>query len=408
MSKYIFNSLGSNYDWHFVLKSLAFPFQSPKVEKERLKVYLEKKYQKQVVFFHKARYAIEFALRNFEIGQGDEVMMQAFSCYALEEAIARTGATPVFVDLAQDKLCPSLREIKKLYSYHPKLKALILSYPFGVVMETAALSKFCQQHKIFLIEDLAQAVATKIGSSEVGLFGDATVLSFGRDKTVDGVCGGVALVKNINEKSRKLIRNQFSFKEYLLNLREPIYPFFALLVRYLYPLGLGKILHWILKQTQLFYPSTQTVYSKMTTLPKYCYYLINLQLAKLEESLLHRRKIAQFYFNQLKDLAQIKIMTDKLDIINSCNLRFVISCERVYDLISYLEAHKIHLADRFYKKAIDCGSTKCHSSYQTNSCPRAEKLASSVLNLPTHLNVNLSDAKRICQLIKNFYQQIDA
>ena len=42
MSKYIFNSLGSNYDWHFVLKSLAFPFQSPKVEKERLKVYLEK------------------------------------------------------------------------------------------------------------------------------------------------------------------------------------------------------------------------------------------------------------------------------------------------------------------------------------------------------------------------------
>jgi len=40
--------------------------------------------------------------------------------------------------------------------------------------------------------------------------------------------------------------------------------------------------------------------------------------------------------------------------------------------------------------------------YKLGSCPKAEKLANQVLNLPTHVNINLNDAQKIVDFLNTY------
>ena len=58
--------------------------------------------------------------------------------------------------------------------------------------------------------------------------------------------------------------------------------------------------------------------------------------------------------------------------------------ENIAEVLVQLKAAGIHLADRWYRSAVDVGTVGYRSQYQTGSCPNAEKLATMCLNLPTH------------------------
>jgi len=60
------------------------------------------------------------------------------------------------------------------------------------------------------------------------------------------------------------------------------------------------------------------------------------------------------------------------------------------------------LADRWYRAPVDSGSLARPTVYQTGSCPNAEAVAKKIVNLPTHINVEIKDAQRICRLIISF------
>ena len=61
----------------------------------------------------KGRHAIYEALRRLGIGQGDEVIVQAFTCVAVIRPILDLGATPIYVDVKSKTLNPSFDQIKK-------------------------------------------------------------------------------------------------------------------------------------------------------------------------------------------------------------------------------------------------------------------------------------------------------
>jgi dTDP-4-amino-4,6-dideoxygalactose transaminase len=108
--------------------------------------------------------ALVLALDAMEIGDGDEVICPAFTFFATAEAIARRGATPVFVDIEPGTLNLSPAEVKRAIT--ERTKAIMPVHLFGRPAPVEELRGF----GLPLVEDAAQAfgshgIATSVAST---------------------------------------------------------------------------------------------------------------------------------------------------------------------------------------------------------------------------------------------------
>jgi dTDP-4-amino-4,6-dideoxygalactose transaminase len=62
------------------------------------------------------------------------------------------------------------------------------------------------------------------------------------------------------------------------------------------------------------------------------------------------------------------------------------------------------LTDRWYRDPVDCGRLQCETHYQTGSCPNAEKMSDTIINLPTHAKITVADAEKIIIVIKKYFE----
>ena len=122
------------------------------------------------------------------------------------------------------------------------------------------------------------------------------------------------------------------------------------------------------------------------------------QFNKLEKFNNHRKKIAEFYF---KELQNTNFILPKED--GNTFLRFAVQHPKAHEII-YEAWHKenILLGD-WYTTPIAPDDTKLEEMrYKIGSCPNVEKLSKETLNLPTHINISIDDAKRIIKFLKKY------
>lgn len=145
--KYIFNSLGSNYSFDFVMESLKLLVFRPKyyVNNDKLAKYLQTYYKGVAFLFYKGRGAITSCLNGFSVREGDRVLIQAFTCLAVEEGVLASGSEPVFVDVGKKSLNMTLSNLKKAYKKHPKSKAVIVQHTLGYPADIEVISKWCEK-----------------------------------------------------------------------------------------------------------------------------------------------------------------------------------------------------------------------------------------------------------------------
>ena len=99
--------------------------------------------------------ALILALRTLGIGSGDEVITVSNSFVSSTSCIVCAGAKPVFVDVGEDYLIdPAL--IEKAIT--PRTKAILPVHWTGRPCDMAAIMAIARKHKLFVIEDCAQAV----------------------------------------------------------------------------------------------------------------------------------------------------------------------------------------------------------------------------------------------------------
>lgn len=399
----IFHSVGSNYFWQDTIKFLYYFLFAKKKAKELLVAQLNQQFKGQSTLFYKGRDALEYILLSYGIGNGDGVITQAFACYAIEEGIKRVGAVPIYVDLVKNKLFPSLTLIKQSYEQHPEAKAVLLQYTFGTFYpELKKIKSFCQHHNLLLIEDLAQAFGGVNDNQKIlGSEADAILLSFGRDKILDAISGGAAILKN--PPKIKLQANNWQKINLFTQLKDAVYPLLTILIRTSYNFGVGKILHFILKKIAWFNTPLFSPNQHIAKLPAFYAAMVGDCLNNLDAQLAHRKKIAEFYYRKLQKLNRLNLITGPNDLEFGTNLRFILTVQNSKSLLKFLAKEKIYLADRWYRKAVDCSSLKCQSVYQPGSCLNAEKLAKQIINLPTHKNINLKKATHIIQTIERWH-----
>jgi dTDP-4-amino-4,6-dideoxygalactose transaminase len=120
--------------------------------------------------------ALYIVLKMLGIGVGDEVITAANSWISSSETITQAGAKPVFVDANPDYF--SLDETMLEEKITPRTKALIAVHLQGQTCELDAIKEICHRHRIYLIEDCAQAHFSAYRGIRTGLHGIAATFSF--------------------------------------------------------------------------------------------------------------------------------------------------------------------------------------------------------------------------------------
>lgn len=406
----IFNSLGSNYNLSFSLLSLKQIILPNLQHLHFLKEKLENQFKGQVELVWKGRDALELALLSFEVGEGDVVLTQALSCYSVEEAIRRTGAEPGYVDIDPSGLNLTLDNIKQAHRHYPQAKAVILQHILGYPDETEPISRYCRQQQLVLIQDLAQSVGSLTQNQEPQSdFGQAVVLSFGRDKLIDAVSGGAVFFKQSPLQNIPVpfaldkTKPQGTARKRRLIFKDLFYPLMTWLIRHTYRFKIGLILHWLLKKTGWLYSPIETFHQHYQSLPAYYAPLVLAQLEQLKQELESRRAVSYFYYNQLKSLENVAIPIELDQIKLGANLRFPLLVSDPDGLIEFLKQRSIYLSDRWYPQPVAVGGVEKQSVYQSGSCPQAETIAEAIINLPTHRGVRIDhEADLICQAVKEW------
>jgi dTDP-3-amino-3,4,6-trideoxy-alpha-D-glucose transaminase len=131
--------------------------------------------------------AIVLALRALGIGPGDEVVVPSFTFYASVEAIALTGARPVFCDVDPATFCVTAETVRAALT--PATKAVVVVHLFGNVGPVAEI----EAHGVPVVEDAAQAVGSRTAGGHAGALGTIGCLSFFPSKNLGGFGDGGAV-----------------------------------------------------------------------------------------------------------------------------------------------------------------------------------------------------------------------
>jgi len=119
-------------------------------------------------------------------GPGDEVITTPFTFASSCWGISYVGATPVFVDIDADTWCISPEAIAKAIT--PKTKGIVVVHIFGQPARMDEIMALAREHRLFVVEDCAQAVGAQYKGQPVGAIGDCGTFSFYPTKNL-GACG---------------------------------------------------------------------------------------------------------------------------------------------------------------------------------------------------------------------------
>ena len=157
--------------------------------------------------------ALLVALMAIGIKPGDEVITTPFSFFATAGSIARLGAKPVFVDIEPDSF--NLDATKIAAAITPRTKAIMPVHLYGQMAEMDLLMEVAARHKLFVIEDAAQAIGAEYKGRRAGSIGHFGCFSFYPSKNLGGPGEGGMVVTNDPEFAQrvKALRNHGSMTQ---------------------------------------------------------------------------------------------------------------------------------------------------------------------------------------------------
>ncbi|PSJ25490.1 aminotransferase [Streptosporangium nondiastaticum] len=127
--------------------------------------------------------ALTLALRALGIGPGDEVIVPEFTMVASAWAVTYTGATPVFVDCADDLNIDVTRIEEKIT---PRTKAVMPVHVYGRRCDMDTIMDIAFQHNLRVVEDSAEAHGIRP-------VGDIACFSLFANKIITSGEGGICL-----------------------------------------------------------------------------------------------------------------------------------------------------------------------------------------------------------------------
>lgn len=375
------------------LKTLFSPWKWKEGKEQReIGKWFKDYFQQEPIFFNSGRSAFLAILKAFNIGKGDEVLIQAFTCVAVPNSVLWSGAVPVYVDIDNTLNMDPEDAQKKVTK---KTKALIIQHTFGVPAQVDKLLAIAKKHKLIVIEDCAHLLGATYKGQKVGTVGDAAFFSFGRDKVVSSVWGGMTISNNKYKISNiKKYQKSLFYPSFFWILQQLLHPIVFSVILPLYDVGIGKILLVLLQKLLLLsfpvYPEEKRGRQPKDFPARYpnalAVLLLN-QLRKLERYNRQRVEIVKLYCEYFKSQQNI-----------TATLRYPIFVPDPSEIIKKAKSQNILLGNWYHKVIDPAGVDYTAVGYILGSCPKAEKAAQYIVNLPTR--ISREEAKRVLDCVK--------
>jgi perosamine synthetase len=297
--------------------------------------------------------AIILSLMTLDLNIGDEVIVPNYTMIATVNAIKMLKLTPIIIDVDKDTFTINLETIKE--NITNKTKAILHVSLNNRYKNIEGLVNYCKENDLYLIEDSAQSLGCQVNGKNLGTFGNIGCFSLSSPKIISTGQGGFCVTDDDKlAKKMRMIKNfgrresgQDNFEVFGINLK---------------------------------FTDLQAVIGIE-------------QMKKLDYRVKRMREIFDLYYNELKDVVEMKKpLTEEwipwfVDIFT----------DKRTELMDFLKKHKISTRPVYG----EINKTKMH--YNKDIFVNSQYVSNNGLFLPSYITINDSDIKQICKLIKVFY-----
>lgn len=357
--------------------------------------------------FFRGRVAVMTALKAMNIGDGDEVILQAYTCVAVPEGILAANATPCFVDIDPGTVTMSAEALESAIT--KKTKAVIIQHSFGYCANMEKLIAVAKKAKIFVIEDCAHTYWSEFNNQTVGTFGDAAIYSLEWGKPlVVGVGGGLIVNNDILRDVAIKLHNKMQTPGMSRDLRmqAQYYAFTALY---------SPTSYWKIRKIYQTLSNIGVAEKSFNDLNLGTSNDFNLRLSSSASKRLknklrnfkpdwqHNQSLVDIYLNAFSSSNKWKSIPSYENARNYLQ-RLPFWVEDKQDALKAAEAAGFELSD-WFESAVDPLSENSFSqvNYTLGSCPNAEHAAKHIVSLPCLPTTNLKKAKFGAQHILKQY-----
>lgn len=301
--------------------------------------------------------ALFMGLKSLGIGPGAEVITTSLSWIATANAIALTGATPVFADISDD-LNIDPQSVRSLIT--PRTKAIVPVNFTGKIADMPTLMDFADEHNLYLVEDACQSFGALLNGKRAGAFGTISCFSMNQMK-IFSTCGDAGLI----------VTDREDIQQKLIALRH----------------------NGMVNRTECLEVSLN---GRMDTI--HAAILLH-RLPQIEGFIHRRREIAKLYNDGLVGLVGIpKEEENAFDSYYSYTIR----AESRNELKSYLAENGIETQ---IQHPILMPSQPAYAHLPRTPLPNAERLVKQILCLPNHEKLSDNDVLYIINTVKEFYRR---
>ena len=162
---------------------------------------------KEASLVHSCTAALEMCAILLNIKKEDEVIMPSYTFVSTANAFVMRGGRPIFVDVdpATCNIDPSIIE----QAITKKTKAIVVVHYAGVSCDMDPIVAIAKRHKLYIIEDAAQAILSSYKGRPLGSIGDLATISFHETKNIHCGEGGALIINNPKFiKRAKIIRDK--------------------------------------------------------------------------------------------------------------------------------------------------------------------------------------------------------
>ncbi|MBK8166452.1 MAG: aminotransferase class I/II-fold pyridoxal phosphate-dependent enzyme [bacterium] len=343
----------------------------------------------EAIAFWKGRVALYAILKALGIKPGDEVILPAYTCVVVPNAIIYCGAKPVYVDINPRTWTLDTGRIEAHIT--PHTRAIIAQNTFGLSADLDLVVDIAAKHHLHVVEDCAHGLGGTYKGRPNGSTGSASFVSFQWNKTITTGLGGMAfassettvrLLRDLQDQAASVPRRvqaQLRAQQVAHSLLSKPRMYWAIMQSYrsLSRLGLAV-------------GSSSAIETESPSLPpdyfrQICSVQSKLGLRAIEDlsrQLTHRIAVARQYRQCLLSLGVEPCYEP--DNASHSYLRFPLLVSDRRAFMSAAQRRGIEIGDWLNSPLHPVQSNLERWGYVPGSAPIAERTAARMVNLPTH------------------------
>lgn len=358
--------------------------------------------------FWKGRVAFYYILKALGVGEGDEVILPAFTCVVVPSAVVYLGATPVYVDI--DAATFNMNAARLASKISPRTKIVVAQHTFGLPAPMAeiraAIAKSGRTGEIRIVEDAAHAFGSAYDEQPVGTLGDAAFFSTQWSKPFTTGLGGIAVTQDavVREKLRELHARakqpsfgsatmlQLQYWAHAVAYRPQLFWLAQGMYRAATKIGLGvgssSADELEIQQPRDYSWRASGFQSR----------LMDKKFAAAESAVSHRQEIARYYTEALQEsgFSVPRVEASAAPVF----LRMPVLIADKRQALADARKLRLEIGDWFVSPLHPNTSGWEKIGYTCGECPVSEKVCAHIINLPTHRGITRAEAERVMKFVR--------